>query len=85
MPTAIKLTAAQEAWLEAQAAEGRIPSVEDAVRGAVADFMTLSSDELAWAKPYVDEARASVARGDVAKGEDVLARLRHRISEFKSA
>lgn len=85
MPTAIKLTAAQEAWLEAQVAEGHMPSVEDAVRSAVADLMTMSSDDLSWAKPYVDEARASVARGDAAKGEDVLARLRQRISELKNA
>lgn len=85
MPTTIKLTAAQEAWLEAQVAEGRMPSVEDAVRIAVGDMMAMSSDDLAWAKPYVDEARASVVRGDVERGEDVLARLRQRITELKTA
>lgn len=85
MSTIVKLTSAQEAWLEAQVAEGRLPSVDDAVRSAVADMMTISNDDLAWAKPYVDEARASVARGDVSTGEAVLARLRQRIALLKSA
>jgi Arc/MetJ-type ribon-helix-helix transcriptional regulator len=85
MSTLVRLTSAQEAWLEAQVAEGRLPSVDDAVRSAVADMMTISNDDLAWAKPYVDEARASVARGDVSTGEAVLARLRQRIANLKSA
>jgi Arc/MetJ-type ribon-helix-helix transcriptional regulator len=85
MSSTVTLTPAQEAWLEAQVAEGRLPSVEDAVRSAVADLMTISNDELAWAKPYVDQARASVARGDISTGEAVLARLRQRIAQLKSA
>lgn len=85
MSSTVKLTPAQEAWLEAQVAEGRLPSIEDAVRSAVADLMTISNDDLAWAKPYVDQARASVARGDISTGEAVLARLRQRISQLKSA
>jgi len=85
MTTTVKLTPAQEAWLEAQVAEGRLPSIEDGVRSAVADLMTIANDDLAWAKPYVDEARASVARGDVATGETVLANLRRRIAQLKSA
>jgi hypothetical protein len=34
-----------------------------------------ASDDLAWAKPYVDKARASVARGDVMSGEEFFKRL----------
>lgn len=85
MTTTVKLTPAQQAWLEAQVAAGRLPSVDDAVRSAVADLMTISNDDLAWARPYVDEARASVARGDVSHGETVLARLREKILRLKSA
>lgn len=85
MSTTIKLTPAQEAWLEAQVASGRLPSIEDGVRSAVADLMAISNDDLAWAKPYVDEARASVARGDVSTGEAVLARLRSRIAQLRTA
>lgn len=85
MPTTVDLTPAQQAWLEAEVAAGRLPSIDDAVRSAVADLMTISNDELAWAQPYVDEARAAVARGDVTNGELVLARLRARIASLKSA
>jgi Arc/MetJ-type ribon-helix-helix transcriptional regulator len=85
MPTSIKLTAAQEAWLEAQVAEGHVPSAEDAVRSAVADLMTLSNDDLSWAKPYVEAARASVARGETVEAQDILLRLRRHIADFKSA
>jgi hypothetical protein len=35
----------------------------------------IEADDLAWAKPYVDEARASVARGDVMSGEEFFRRL----------
>lgn len=85
MTTTVKLTPAQEAWLEAQVAAGHLPSVQDGVRSAVADLMAISDDDLAWAKPYVDEARASVARGDFSTGEAVLTRLRARIAQFKTA
>jgi Arc/MetJ-type ribon-helix-helix transcriptional regulator len=85
MTGTVKLTPAQEAWLEAQVAEGRLSSIEDGVRCAVADLMTISSDDLASAKPYVDEARVSVARGDILTGDAVLARLRSRITQLKTA
>ena len=85
MTRTINLTAAQEAWLEAQIAAGYLPSVEDAVRSAVGDMMAMSDDDLEWAKPFIDQARASVARGDVSTGEAVLSELRSRISSFKSA
>jgi Arc/MetJ-type ribon-helix-helix transcriptional regulator len=61
----ITLTREQQRWLEAEVAAGRFPSVEDAVRMAVADFKAINTDELRWAKPYVDEARKSVASNDV--------------------
>lgn len=85
MSTTIKLTPAQEAWLEAQVASGQLPSIEHGVRSAVADLMAISNDDLAWAKPYVVEARASVARGDVSSGEAVLAHLRTRIAQLRNA
>lgn len=80
----ITLTPEQQAWLEAQVAAGTIPSVEDGVRVAVADLMAIAEDDLAWAKPYVDKARVSAARGDVISGDDFLAGLRNRVSRVKS-
>jgi antitoxin ParD1/3/4 len=71
----VTLTPDQIKWLESQVAGGRFDSVEDAVRLAVAGLMTLDADDLSWAKPLVDEARASIARGEGIPAEDVKAQL----------
>ena len=69
----ISLPKEQLEWLEAEVAAGRFASIRrGAVPVAVADLKALSEDDLAWAKPYVDEARASVARGDVISGEEFV-------------
>jgi len=60
----ITLTPEQLRWLEQQVAGGRFESVEDAVKLAVSGLMAIDTDDLAWAKPLVDEARASLARGE---------------------
>ena len=70
----IALKPDQQKWLEAQVAAGEFASVEDALSLAVAGLMTSPEGDLAWAKPLVDEARASIARGEgvaasVAKAE----------------
>ena len=65
----ITLTAEQEAWLKAHVASGDFASVEEAARQLIderiAERAAEEGDDLAWAKPYVDDARAAVARGDV--------------------
>lgn len=71
----ITLTPAQEAWLDAQVRSGAIPSAEDAVRVAVADMMALQNSDLSWARPLVDQARTSVAKGHVVEGDDFLSKL----------
>ena len=80
----ITLTPEQQHWLETEVAAGRLPSVEDAVRMAVADFKAINTEDLRWAKPYVDEARASVARGEVIGGDDFLKGLDARIDTLRS-
>jgi hypothetical protein len=40
-------------------------------------------DDLAWAKPYVEEARASVSRGEVSSGEDFLKWLDARLEALR--
>lgn len=71
----IALTQEQMRWLEAEVAAGRFVSVEDGVRIAVAELMEALSDEavtttdieaddMAWAKPLVDEASAEFERGE---------------------
>lgn len=62
----ITLTPQQVHWLEAEVQAGRLSSIEDGVRLAVAELMMGSIDEddaLDWAKPLVDEARAEVDQG----------------------
>ncbi len=65
----ITLTPKQEAWLQAHVATGDFASVEEAARqlidDRIAEIVAEDDDEdLDWAKPLLDEARASIARGD---------------------
>jgi antitoxin ParD1/3/4 len=71
----VTLTPDQIKWLEAQVAGGRFDSIEEAVRLAVAGLMAVDADDLAWAKPLVEEARASIERGEGIPAEDVKAQL----------
>jgi antitoxin ParD1/3/4 len=72
----ITLPPEQEQWLEQQIDQGVFTSVEDAVRKLIAERMAFEADDFTWAKPYVDEARAAVARGDVLTLEEALADMR---------
>ncbi len=62
----------QRQWLEAQVAAGRFSSVEDAVQHAVADMMMLSADDFEWARPYIEAADASLARGEGISADKVF-------------
>ena len=55
----------QQAWLEARVVSGDFASVEEAARRLIAELALEESDDMAWAKPYVDEALAEVERGEV--------------------
>jgi Arc/MetJ-type ribon-helix-helix transcriptional regulator len=81
----ITLTPEQQRWLESQVAAGHFPSVEDAVRMAVADFKAINTDDLTWAKPYVDQARDSVTRGEVISGDDFLKSLDAKVDALRSS
>jgi antitoxin ParD1/3/4 len=61
----ISLTPEQQEWLEAKVAAGQFGSIEEAAAAAIADSIAGEIDDMVWAKPYIDEARAAVARGDV--------------------
>ena len=65
----ITLTPEQQARLEAYVARGDFPSIEDAARQLIEERLNERAieeeDDLSWAKPYIDEALAAVARGDV--------------------
>ena len=79
----ITLSPAQQAWLEAQVASGALPSIEDGVRAAVSDLMTIAQDDLAWAKALADQARHSVSEGHFSEREDFLDRFDRKIGDLK--
>jgi antitoxin ParD1/3/4 len=79
----VRLKPDTEEWLKAQVAEGRFPSVEEAVEALVADDRaqaSLANEDLSWAKPYIDEGIAALERGDVIPAEEVYAELRAKFS-----
>lgn len=80
----ITLPADQQKWLEAEVAAGRFESIDDALAAAVAELMAIDSDDLSWAIPYVEEARASVTRGAVIGSEEFFSRLESRLDKLRS-
>jgi antitoxin ParD1/3/4 len=80
----VKLPPEQQKWLEAEVAAGSFSSVDEALAVAVADLMAIHKDDLAWAKPYVEQARASVARGDILSGEEYFKRLNAKLQALRS-
>lgn len=83
----ITLTPQQEAWLKAHVASGDFASIEEAARQLIderiAERAAEEGDDLAWAKPYVDEARAAVARGDVVTIDEHKSRNAARLAAIK--
>ena len=65
----IDLPADQKKWLESEVAAGRCASIGEAVEMAIAGLMIDEEDDLAWAKPAIDQARACIADGDVLTGD----------------
>ena len=72
----VQLSPEQRRWLEAQVKAGHFSSLEQAVAVAIADLMATVDDDLEWAKPLVDEAVASVDRGEGMPGDEARARIR---------
>jgi len=84
------LTPEQETWIKAHVAIGDFASVEEAARQLIdAQIAELANDEgdehddMAWAKPLVDEARADIARGDVSTLEEHRARNAARLAALR--
>ena len=64
----VSLSPDQLAWIEARIARCDYPDVDEAVRDllatGIAEHEEAETDDMAWAKPLVDEALAAVERGD---------------------
>jgi antitoxin ParD1/3/4 len=88
MSTTLTLTREQEAWFKAQVAAGAFASVEAAARQLIEDAIferEIEADDLAWAKPLVDEARTSLARGEGITLEDYRARIAALLAQAAGA
>jgi antitoxin ParD1/3/4 len=82
----ITLAPEQLAWLNAEVARGHFQSIEEAARQLIDEGIAermVEEDDLAWAKPLVDEARADIARGDVITLEEHEARTAALLAAMK--
>ena len=78
----ITLTPEQETWIKAHVATGDFASVEEAARQLIDDRIAELAndvggdehDDMAWAKPLVDEGIAALERGDFITLEEHRAR-----------
>lgn len=84
---AITLTPEQEAWFKAHVVRGDFASIEEAARQLIderiAERAAEEGDDLAWAIPYVGEARAAVARGETITLEEHKARNAARLAAIR--
>jgi antitoxin ParD1/3/4 len=76
----ITLTPEQQEWLVAHVARGDFPSIERAARQLIAERELGEADDMAWAKPYVDEGWAALERGEVLTLEEHQARNAKRLA-----
>jgi antitoxin ParD1/3/4 len=82
----ITLTPDQEAWLQSHVAIGAFASVEEAARQLLDERIAereLEEDDLAWAKPLVDEGLAALERGEFMSLEEHKARNAARLAALK--
>ncbi|WP_428664569.1 hypothetical protein [Reyranella sp.] len=78
----ITLPREQQEWLEAQVKAGVYQSGDDALARFVAEHMDVDLDDLDWAKPLVEEARASIARGEGMTLEEHRVRMTERFGKL---
>jgi antitoxin ParD1/3/4 len=75
-----KLTHEQQAWLESHIASGEFASADEALSQLISERILAESDDMSWAKPYVDQATTSVARGEALTLETHKARNAERLA-----
>ena len=84
----ITLTPEQEAWLRAHVAAGDFAAVADAARQLIderiAERAAEDDEDLAWAKPLVDEARDAVARGEFVSLNEHKAHIEALLESLKA-
>lgn len=76
-------TPEQQAWLDAHVASGEFASADEAIACLIDNAIAAEDDDLAWAKPLVDEAREAVARGEFITLEEHKARNAARLAKLR--
>jgi len=79
----IVLPPEQEQWLNARIADGQFVSQQAAVVQMIAERMAFEADDFAWARPYVDEARAAALRGEIVPLDDAIADIDAHLASLK--
>ena len=82
----ISLTPEQQAWISDRIERGDFTSIEEAARQLIDERIVeraIEEDDLAWAKPLVEEALADVGRGNVLTREEHEARVNALITSMK--
>jgi len=83
----ITLHPEQEAWLKSRVARGDFASVEEAGRRLIDEALVEraleESDDMAWAKPFVDETLAEVESGEVITLDEHEARNEARLAAMR--
>lgn len=83
----ISLTPEQQAWLTAQVERGEFRSIDEAARQLIderiAERIAEENDDLAWAKPYVEEALQALGSGKVLTREEHEARMDALLASMK--
>ena len=83
----IHLPTHQQDWLKAEVAAGRFRSVEEAAAAAIdaamADRAAIETDDLEWAAPLVDAARAQVDDGKVMTLDEYRVGIAARLEKLK--
>jgi antitoxin ParD1/3/4 len=83
---AITLTADREAGLSALVAAGDFASIEEPARALLDERLAereIETDDFAWAKPFIDEAEADIARGHVLRLVEHRARMTARLAALR--
>ena len=83
----VSLTPEQRAWLATHVARGEFASVEEAARQLLDERIAeraIEEDDLAWAKPHIDEALAEVERGEFLTLEEHEARMDALLASLKT-
>jgi antitoxin ParD1/3/4 len=79
----ISLIPEQQAWINARIERGEFASIEEAVQDRICERELEDIDDMAWAKPLLEEALAEVERGEFINVSEHRARNAARLAALK--